>query len=156
MLIGFSTAPGKAAADGSGNNGPYASALAAELVKPGLDALLVFANVQRSVWSAIQQDPWINHPTLQALYLAGPARQRDTEKRKDANSLVRRAGIKEATGQWKEAEGLFEQAIDLLSDGGWAEDRSMATALNGLGLHYIRQKRYVRALPLFQRSLAIY
>jgi tetratricopeptide (TPR) repeat protein len=155
MLVGYSTAPGQAAADGAGNNGPYASALAAELAKPGLDALLVFANVQRSVWSTTHQDPWINHPTLPETYFAGRARQ-DTEKRDEALFLVKRASIDELRGHSEDAANLYDRAIDLLSDGGWADDKSMASALNGLAFHYIRQKRYVRALPLLQRSLTIY
>lgn len=155
MLVGYSTAPGKTAADGTGNNGPYASALATELAKPGLDALLVFANVQRSVWSTTHQDPWINHPTLPEVYFFGQARQNDA-KRNEALSLVKRASIDELRGHSEEAAQLYDQAIDLLSDGGWAEDTSMASALNGLAFHYMRQKRYVRALPLFQKSLVIY
>jgi tetratricopeptide (TPR) repeat protein len=76
--------------------------------------------------------------------------------RERAQALLKQARISDTLGRSEQAERLYEQAIDLLSNGGWAEDRSMASALSGLGLHYMRQKRYVRALPLFQRSLAIY
>ena len=59
MLIAFSTDPGETASDEGQGAGPYASALAAELVKPGQDHLDLFQNVKERVHrSTSGQRPW--------------------------------------------------------------------------------------------------
>lgn len=59
-LIAFATAPGKTASDIGDGSGPYARALAAELVKPGVPDLLMFHNVRVAVSKATEGDqiPW--------------------------------------------------------------------------------------------------
>ncbi len=74
MLFAFASAPGQPASDGVGqkDNGPYAAALAAELIKPGIDHLHLFANVRTHVANATQrsQIPWIRDGFLTLTYLA--------------------------------------------------------------------------------------
>ncbi len=59
-LIAFATAPGQTASDIGARGGPYAKALAAELVKPGVSDLLMFHNVRVAVSKATGGDqvPW--------------------------------------------------------------------------------------------------
>jgi uncharacterized caspase-like protein len=49
MFIAYATAPGQTASDVGTNSGPYATALAKELGKPGLDHLNLFQNVKEAV-----------------------------------------------------------------------------------------------------------
>lgn len=74
MLFAFASAPNQPASDGLGqkDNGPYAVALAEELVKPGIDHLHLFANVRTHVANATQrsQIPWIRDGFLTLTYLA--------------------------------------------------------------------------------------
>jgi hypothetical protein len=59
-LIAFATAPGQTASDIGRASGPYAKALAAELVRPGVPDLLMFHNVRVAVTQATDGDqvPW--------------------------------------------------------------------------------------------------
>jgi uncharacterized caspase-like protein len=49
VLVAFSTEPGKTASDLGQGSGPYAAALAAELVKPEQSDLIMFHNVRVTV-----------------------------------------------------------------------------------------------------------
>jgi len=71
LLIAYATAQGKTAADVGENGGPYARALADEIVKPGVEAVTMFRNVQIRVKADIGQDPWLSFPALPEVYLAG-------------------------------------------------------------------------------------
>lgn len=71
LLIAYATAPRKTASDVGDDGGPYAKALAEELVKPGIEAVMMFRNVQLRVKQAINQDPWLSFPSLPAVYFAG-------------------------------------------------------------------------------------
>jgi uncharacterized caspase-like protein len=71
LLIAYATAQGKTATDVGDNGGPYARALAAELVRPGIEAVTMFRNVQIRVREDIGQDPWLSFPSLPPVYLAG-------------------------------------------------------------------------------------
>ena len=71
VMIAYATAPGRTASDVGQQAGPYASALADELPKPGVEAVTMFRNVQLRVKQTIGQDPWLSFPTLPAVYLAG-------------------------------------------------------------------------------------
>jgi hypothetical protein len=51
--------------------GPYAKTLAEELIKPGIEAVTMFRNVQIRVKEMIGQDPWLSFPSLPAVYFAG-------------------------------------------------------------------------------------
>jgi formylglycine-generating enzyme required for sulfatase activity len=60
VLVAFSTAPGKTAQDTGSGSGPYAAALATELVKPGQTDLIMFHNVRIDVIDKTKRDqvPW--------------------------------------------------------------------------------------------------
>ena len=71
VMIAYATAPGKTGLDTGQGGGIYASALAEEIVKPGIESVMMFRNVQLKVKQAIGQDPWLSFPTLPAVYFAG-------------------------------------------------------------------------------------
>jgi Caspase domain len=71
LLIAYATAPRKTASDIGDGGGPYAKALAEELLKPGIEAVTMFRNVQLKVKQTIGQDPWLSFPSLPAVYFAG-------------------------------------------------------------------------------------
>ncbi len=72
MFIAFSTDPGHTASDEGQASGPYAAALAAELVKPGQHHLDLFQNVkERVLQSANGQTPWERNGLVRRVYLAG-------------------------------------------------------------------------------------
>jgi uncharacterized caspase-like protein len=60
VLVAFSTEPGRTASDTGAASGPYAAALATELVKPGQNDLLMFHNVRVDVMDKTKGDqvPW--------------------------------------------------------------------------------------------------
>jgi formylglycine-generating enzyme required for sulfatase activity len=59
-FVAYSTAPGSVAADGKGSNSPFATALAAEVQKPGASIEEMFRNVRAKVIAETdsQQVPW--------------------------------------------------------------------------------------------------
>ncbi|MFY0612850.1 MAG: SUMF1/EgtB/PvdO family nonheme iron enzyme [Hyphomicrobiaceae bacterium] len=71
ILIAYATAPSQTASDAGYGGGPYAKALAAEIIKPGVEAVTMFRKVQLRVKRSIGQDPWLSIPTLPEIYLAG-------------------------------------------------------------------------------------
>ncbi len=71
MLIAFATAEGELASDLGVGAGPYASALAEEIVRPGFEAVTMFRNVQRRVRIAIKQEPYLGFNAMDDVYLAG-------------------------------------------------------------------------------------
>jgi hypothetical protein len=71
MLIAFSTDPGETASDAGEGGGPYATALAAEIVKPGQNHLDMFQNVKERVFKATTtQVPWERNGLLARIYLS--------------------------------------------------------------------------------------
>jgi formylglycine-generating enzyme required for sulfatase activity len=71
VMVAYSTAPGKTAADTGSGGGPYAKVLAEELVKPGIEAMTMFRHVALRVNREIGQDPWMSASTLPEVYFAG-------------------------------------------------------------------------------------
>jgi Caspase domain len=71
LLIAYAKAPRKTASDVGNDGGPYAKTLAEELMKPGIEAVTMFRNVQLRVKQTIGQDPWLSFPSLPAVYFAG-------------------------------------------------------------------------------------
>ena len=71
VMIAYATAPGKTASDAGDGGGVYAKTLAEEIVKPGVESVMMFRTVQLKVKQTIGQDPWLSFPTLPALYFAG-------------------------------------------------------------------------------------
>src|SRR5215467_5415613 len=73
MLIAYATAEGALASDVGTRAGPYATALTDEMVKPGVEAVAMFRNVQRRVRTAIGQEPYLGFNDLGDIYFAGQA-----------------------------------------------------------------------------------
>jgi outer membrane protein OmpA-like peptidoglycan-associated protein len=71
VMVAYATAPGKTADDRGTGSGPYARALAEEIVRPGVEALTMFRRVALRVNREIGQDPWMAASTLPEVYLAG-------------------------------------------------------------------------------------
>jgi hypothetical protein len=71
MLIAFATAQGQVASDVGEGAGPYARALAEEIVKPDVEAITVFRNVQLRLLDSTGQQPWTMWGPLTEVYFAG-------------------------------------------------------------------------------------
>ena len=71
MLIAYATAEGELASDVGAGAGPYAKALAEEIIKPGVEAVAMFRVVQRRVRMAIRQEPYLGFNAMGDVYLAG-------------------------------------------------------------------------------------
>jgi hypothetical protein len=69
-FIAYSTAPGSVAADGSGVNSPFVTALLREVVVPGQTIEAVFRNVRRSVLRETegQQRPWDSSSLIEPFF----------------------------------------------------------------------------------------
>lgn len=81
MFVAFASEFGRTASDVGERSGPYAKALAAELVKPGLSHLDAFQNVKESVGLATQhkQVPWELNGLSLRVYLAGRNEAKQSE-----------------------------------------------------------------------------
>jgi formylglycine-generating enzyme required for sulfatase activity len=71
LLVAYATAPKQTASDIGEGGGPYAKTLAGEIVRPDVEAVTMFRNVQLKVKQSIGQDPWLSFPSLPEVYLAG-------------------------------------------------------------------------------------
>jgi uncharacterized caspase-like protein len=71
MLIAYATAEGELASDVGASAGPYARALAEEIVRPGVEAVYMFRRVQIRVRAAIGQEPWLGFSALSEVHFAG-------------------------------------------------------------------------------------
>ncbi|HPE72807.1 MAG TPA: caspase family protein, partial [Candidatus Competibacter sp.] len=71
-LVAYATSPGSVAQDGAGRNSPYATALLAEIGKPGVSLTELFNNVGWAVARATNnaQEPWYSTSPLPKIYLA--------------------------------------------------------------------------------------
>ncbi len=72
-LVAYSTGPGEVARDGVGLNSPYTTALARELLVPGVPIEQMFKNVRRAVMSETSQEqtPWELSSFMGDFYFAG-------------------------------------------------------------------------------------
>jgi hypothetical protein len=52
--------------------GPYAKVLAEEIVKPGIEAVVMIRAVHRRVRATIRQEPYLGLSALGDVYFAGP------------------------------------------------------------------------------------
>lgn len=75
--VAYSTAPGQTAADGVGKNSPFATALVAEMVKPGQGIEESFRNVRVNVSKMTngEQTPWDSSSLMSSFYFAGEKSQ---------------------------------------------------------------------------------
>ena len=72
MIIAFSTTEGELVSEGADNSSPYARALAAEIVKPGVEVMEVFRGVQLRVTESTGQKPWIQSSPMERMYFFPP------------------------------------------------------------------------------------
>ena len=73
LFIAYATAAGRTASDKGAKGGPYATALAREMVKTGLHHLDLFQNVKEAVSATTNgvQQPWERNGLARRVYLAG-------------------------------------------------------------------------------------
>ena len=76
MFVAYASSPGRTASDRGDKSGVYAAALAAELLRPGLDHLNLFQNVKESVLASTSgmQQPWESNGLSRRIYLTGQPR----------------------------------------------------------------------------------
>ncbi len=101
MLIAFATAEGELASDVGEGAGPYAKVLAEEIVKPGVEAVTMFRQVQLRVRTAVGQEPWLGFSTLREVHFAG-AQARQTAPSQSAPAT--QVQLSEAERAWKQVE----------------------------------------------------
>jgi hypothetical protein len=116
VMVAYATAPGRTASDGGSGGGPYARALANEIVKPGIDSMLVFTRVARRVQQEIGQDPFLSASTMPELYFAGngvstPAPS-VTARQPDASELERAWAFIKETEDKSRLEEFIKQFGD--------------------------------------------
>ncbi|MCB1457769.1 MAG: caspase family protein [Nitratireductor sp.] len=70
MLIGFATAPGEVALDGSGSNSPFSTALARHIGEKGVDIEVMLKRVKAEVYDTTnkEQEPWHNSALRREFY----------------------------------------------------------------------------------------
>jgi formylglycine-generating enzyme required for sulfatase activity len=107
MLIAYATAEGELASDVGAGAGPYAKVLAEEIVKPGIEAVVMFRAVQRRVRVAIRQEPYLGFNALGDVYLAG----KDAKPPELAPTQARQS---EAAEAWAAAKDT--NSVDVLED----------------------------------------
>jgi hypothetical protein len=73
MFVAYASSPGRTASDRGDKSGVYAAALAAELLRPGLDHLNLFQNVKEAVLASTNgvQQPWESNGLSRRIYLTG-------------------------------------------------------------------------------------
>jgi TPR repeat protein len=146
-MISFATQPGNVAVDGAGADGPYASALADAIRKPGLDIFHLFNQVGLSVKQATQgsQQPWVSSSPIDGEFYFS-----STEAAADdaAVPTIEPVSVKPAASDTSPAQTV--QATRALAEKG------QVAAQIDLGLNYAKgigvQKDYATALQWFQRA----
>jgi hypothetical protein len=104
VMVAYATAPGQTATDIGSGGGPYAKALADEIVKPGVEAMSMFRRVALRVNREIGQDPWMSASTLPEIYFAGLP-----EPRAEGAQPGLPAGVRPPTFSEITAGGLFTE-----------------------------------------------
>lgn len=96
LLIAFSTDPGQTASDEGQGGGPYARALANELLKPNVHHLDLFQNVKEAVYQSTKvQVPWERNGLLQRVFLHRREVKADRHERPQHNDATN------ASSTWK-------------------------------------------------------
>jgi uncharacterized caspase-like protein len=73
VMIAYSTGLGENAADGDGDNGPYAKALADNILVPDLPLEAVFRRVRAQMVKSGSQKPWESNAMLRSFAFVGEA-----------------------------------------------------------------------------------
>src|SRR5262249_55982291 len=103
LLVAYASSPGRTASDRGDKSGGYAAALAAELLRPGLDHLNLFQNVKETVLASTNglQQPWESNGLSRRVYLTGQPNL--------GPALVSR--VSEATEVWDRTKDTKEVAL---------------------------------------------
>jgi Caspase domain len=94
VLIVYATAPGGTASDNGTGAGTYAKALADEIIRPGVESMLVFTRVARRVQQEIGQDPFLSASTIPEIYFAGTVLQQSRSRQVGVNRSARGSSSK--------------------------------------------------------------
>ncbi len=146
-MISFATQPGNVAVDGAGADGPYATALAEAIRKPGLDIFHLFNQVGLSVKQATQgsQQPWVSSSPIDGEFYFS----RSDSAADDAAV----PGIEPAAAKPSATEPPSTPTVQATRD---LAEKGQPAAQIDLGLNYAKgigvQKDYVTALEWFQRA----
>ncbi|TDQ84048.1 putative caspase-like protein [Dongia mobilis] len=116
-FVGYSTAPGEVAADGTGENSPYVAALASEMGKPGIALEETFRNVRVRVMAETDQRqvPWDSSSLTGAFYFRAP-QQTAAIAPQPAAPAAQAATAATAGQEAGESERLFWESIKDSSD----------------------------------------
>ncbi len=158
-LISFATQPGNVAVDGSGADGPYATALANAMRQPGLDIFRLFNQVGLAVKRDTQgaQLPWVSSSPIDGeFYFA-----RGGEAAPDAMAVAALdSAPAKPTGSSRDATATkpaapaaaAPQSLQALADKGQPEAQTDLALLYAKGIGVPRD--YARALQLFEQAAA--
>jgi hypothetical protein len=114
LLVAYSTAERRTASDKGEGSGPYARALAEELRQPGVEAVMVFRNVQLRVKQSTGQDPYLSFPGVPRIFLAGegPAETRNNSLVVERQEADRAAFERERASAKATLQSLMQQLGD--------------------------------------------
>ena len=163
-LIAYSTAPGKTALDGRGNNSPYTFALLQHIKTPDITILEMFQGVRSTVMARTggKQTPWESTSLRGNFYFNGKGEMTvgedlnqkshppETTKELDAAALVAQARNLWKDGKYsnpKKVIGLLDKAIKL--------DPDYARAYRERGALYEDLKQHDRAIQDFDRAIKL-
>jgi len=163
-LIAYSTAPGKTALDGKGNNSPYTSALLQNIRTPNITILEMFQGVRSRVMAKTEgkQTPW-ESTSLRGNFYFNSKREiavvKDPElkpppleitTKPDAVALVDQARAMRKDGAYitpKKAIELLNKAIKL--------DPDYAGAYKGRGDAHWDLKQYDKAIQDYDKAIGL-
>jgi TPR repeat protein len=157
-LISFATQPGNVAADGSGTDGPFATALSDAISKPGLDIFHLFNQVGLSVKHATQgsQEPWLSSSPIDGEFYFARAETAVDDAAVPELDAPQVAATKPAAATPVPAQAPSQppaQAEQATRD---LAEKGQAGAQIDLGLNYAKgtgvPKDYATALQWFQRA----
>ena len=103
LFVAYASSPGRTASDRGDKSGVYAAALAAELLRPGLDHLNLFQNVKEVVLASTNgvQQPWESNGLNRRVYLTG-------QPKLDPALALR---VSEATEVWDRTKNTKDIAV---------------------------------------------
>src|SRR6516162_486988 len=103
LFVAYASSPGRTASDRGDKSGVYAAALAAELLRPGLDHLNLFQNVKEVVLASTNgvQQPWESNGLNRRVYLTGQPNL----------DLALAPRVSEATEVWDRTKDTKEIAV---------------------------------------------
>jgi uncharacterized caspase-like protein len=111
MFIAYASAPGHTASDKGDKGGPYATALATELLRPGLDHLNLFQNVKEAVLASTgaAQQPWESNGIGRRVYFTGPLSKPSGPAQ--SSTPAQSPQISEAERTWSEVKDTKSTAV---------------------------------------------